>query len=366
MAGAHEASNDGGQSAGGASETPGETGAAGNGGAPQGGDDPECTGWNRCELRAKDSVMPMHSAGHAVALYHNQIYVFGGSNFEHDNITLPGEDPQPAPLVEGKLAFQVEPYAPTWTRLAPMPHGLFTLAAHTLDDAIYVFGGRGPDGLDPVVQSYDPSKKEWTERAAMPTPRDLFASAALAGKVYVVGGQVPDAKDPGKSLDTAQVEIYDPVAGWSAGTPLPEPLSDAAACASGSKLYVFGGSAGPKTYIYDATKKEWATGAPLPTARRGHICLELAGVPQFDNQAAYLFGGRNDQGLVMTIDRYEPRDNTWSDWGGGIPEGRYAFGGWTEIGQMSQRAYFFGGKTIAPSNAATDGLLDRIDDLSFR
>jgi N-acetylneuraminic acid mutarotase len=77
------------------------------------------------------------------------------------------------------------------------------------------------------------------------------------------------------------------------------------------KLYVAGGNDGSNAAtatldVYDPATNTWATGAGMPTARRGGAPgVVIAGT-------LYVIGGRNAAGdYISTVEAYTPATNTW-------------------------------------------------------
>jgi N-acetylneuraminic acid mutarotase len=221
----------------------------------------------------------------------------------------------------------------TWSTLAPLPQGRFSLAAvGGPDGRLYAIGGDAPGGFLTTVEVYIPSSNVWFDIARMNLPRAALAAAAGSdGRIYAFGG------DTGNGL-TNTVEAYDAgTNSWSMVAPMPRAV-DGAAAATGSdgRTYVFGGfngSALNTVQAYNPRTNSWSMAAPMPTAS-----FAAAAAVGADGRI-YVLGGSNTGG-GQTVEAYDPTTNSWSTVAplpigrNGLaaalgPDGRvYAFGGY--------------------------------------
>lgn len=77
----------------------------------------------------------------------------------------------------------------TWHK-AEQPFQRRALTAAVHDGKMYVVAGIGPDGIEPVINIYDPAKKAWTTGPNLPGPRrNGFSPAAIStgGTLYANG-----------------------------------------------------------------------------------------------------------------------------------------------------------------------------------
>lgn len=202
------------------------------------------------------------------------------------------------------------------------PDGRAELAGGTAFGKHYAIGGR-PDPLgllltNNIVEEFNPATNTWTTKALMPTARAGVAAASLDNKIYVLGGRAGNTI--GLPLTVYNInEIYDPLTNtWTTDEPMPTPVYDHyATVAFGGKIYVFGGFTSASTVtdevqIYDPKSppgQRWSFGTPMPTPRAD----AMAGVIQGQ---IIVFGGRtaaDPAGVNLRVtELYDPLMNTWS------------------------------------------------------
>ncbi len=113
------------------------------------------------------------------------------------------------------------------------------LAAVTLDDAIYTFGGVSLFGPLNLVQRYRPGEGALEFNA--PRARGWLQAVALKRRIYVIGGYSPATSGP-----LPDVERFDPeTRRWQLETLLATPRWDHVAVAIGREIFVMGGR-GPR------------------------------------------------------------------------------------------------------------------------
>jgi N-acetylneuraminic acid mutarotase len=156
-----------------------------------------------------------------------------------------------------------------------MPTARTNLAAATVGGSIYAIGGSGNrGGVLNTLETYDTSTGAWTTAASMPTPRSDLAAAVVNGIVYAIGGQTVNGVT-GVALNT--VEAYNPASNsWSTAASMPTPRWDLAVVAVNGKIYAIGGGGNNSNNynglvntveVYDPSTNAWSTAAPisLPT-----------------------------------------------------------------------------------------------------
>jgi hypothetical protein len=187
--------------------------------------DPTTDMWN-----AGLAPMPTARQGLAAAVVGNAIYAIGGREVG-------------GPNGPGKLD-AVERYdidTDTWTSVAPLPAPRSDMAAATVGNKVYVFGGFDARGnVLNDVDMYDPVKDTWTTGfAPMPTARGaMYGVATKGGEVYVIGGW--DGIGNGLATNEAYKVAQDT---WTAGLPLmPTARAEAGACGHGGRIYIVGGA----------------------------------------------------------------------------------------------------------------------------
>jgi N-acetylneuraminic acid mutarotase len=250
-----------------------------------------------------------------------RLYVFAG--------LAPGWRPQ-------GMVYEYDPVTDTWTRKRPMPVPTHHVAFTTLNDRIYAFGGftHPGEGRPPswvpteAAWEYDPRADDWRRLAPMPSRRGAAAAAAVNGRLYVVGGAglAPGSDEPGLRPDRAHrvlgtVEEYDPESNsWRARGPMPTPRNHHAVAAVGRRIYAIGGRIGAAFITvasntdvveeYDPSADAWGPiRARMPTPRSAIAWGVHEG-------RIYIAGGEFQDARMMAtyrgVEAYEPATNRWS------------------------------------------------------
>ncbi|GAA4372108.1 hypothetical protein GCM10023186_01240 [Hymenobacter koreensis] len=160
------------------------------------------------------------------------IYVFGGWNF--DLGITPATDVQ-----------IYNPSTNTWSVGTSMPRAIMGMAA-AIDAAglMHIYGGIGASPYPALTDHYvyNPTTNAWTTAASLPNPARGYTTgvAGSDGNLYIVGGD----NDIGMNLGTFynNVDYYTPATNtWTAGTSLPQAITEMRAVAAGNFVYVVGG-----------------------------------------------------------------------------------------------------------------------------
>ena len=136
----------------------------------------------------------------------------------------------------------------TWAPGPAVPIGVLQHGAVSLNNKIYVMGGRtSPVNIPAInnVQIFDLGTNTWSVGAPMPNPRSEFGhTVGPDGKIYVIGGSDSYFNVCGPVF--ADVQVYDPVANsWSISPfSLPVALGEIEAVTIGQKIYALGGHDG--------------------------------------------------------------------------------------------------------------------------
>lgn len=109
-----------------------------------------------------------------------------------------------------------DPEAERWEQAAPLPEpaagprGAGGLAAATLGDALYAFGGEWFDssggGVYRQVWAYDAAQDRWREAGDMPTPRHGLGAVTVDEAIHTIAG----AARAGGNQTSAAVEVFRP------------------------------------------------------------------------------------------------------------------------------------------------------------
>jgi N-acetylneuraminic acid mutarotase len=199
----------------------------------------------------------------AVAVYNNKLYVFGGATAAFSG------------AVDKTAVY--DPITNSWTELPAMPTARGGATAQTIGDLIYVAGGMNADGESvATLEIYNPATNTWSSGPDLSLARDNAGSAAIAGKMYVFGGRVRNA---GGEVDPTlnSVEIYDPNAGWSTGSPMPTGRRTMTTVVYDGRAIVMGGERTDTggtfvaTEAYDPVSDSWQLLTNMPVGRHGAV-----------------------------------------------------------------------------------------------
>jgi len=141
------------------------------------------------------------------------------------------------------------------------------------------------------------------------------------------------------------VECFDPhLNEWNFAAELLRPRRDASAATLHEQIYVVGGkeigqfwASSPTSLVeaYDPRQGKWRVIASLPTAREASVVLS-------SQEFLYVITGRGQRGYVSNVERYDPRNNTWTSICPSSPTER----GWACGVSAGDRFYGNGNKSI--------------------
>src|SRR5262249_39196068 len=81
-----------------------------------------------------------------------------------------------------------DPAANSWSTGTPLPTARGGLAAATLGDRVYVFGGEAPFRILSASEMWEVAGKRWIGKDPMRTPRHGIGAAVLDNRIHVPGG----------------------------------------------------------------------------------------------------------------------------------------------------------------------------------
>jgi N-acetylneuraminic acid mutarotase len=169
------------------------------------------------------------------------------ANFINDILYVVGGQDSSRNTVNTNEAY--DPKSETWIERQPMPTSRHHLTSAVVDGKLYVIGGRqtdkSPDVNIGTNEVYDPRLDKWTSLESMPTKRSGLAAASLGNNVFVFGGELPFKDgEPLRTFDNT--EIYHPTTDtWTSGSPLPTARHGLAAAEVNGTIYVIGGGPDP-------------------------------------------------------------------------------------------------------------------------
>ena len=139
------------------------------------------------------SKTPMPTGRHhaASATVDNKIYVSGGR--------IAGS----SPLVNVNINEMYDTETEKWTTVEPMQSKRSGIAAASVNNNIFVFGGEDLTRTYSNNEKFDTQDGKWTSQEPMPTSRHGLAAVSINNRIFVIGG----GPEPGLSVSNAN-EIY--------------------------------------------------------------------------------------------------------------------------------------------------------------
>ena len=229
-----------------------------------------------------------------------------------------------APFGQRRVLRDVSVYDPqtdVWTPGTPMPIARTRPGGVVVGDRLYITGGyTGSSFASSRVYIYDASDDAWERGPGMPTRRGGHALVAVDGLVYALGG--------GTNTEISRVnanEVFDPAVGeWASLAPVPTARDRMGATAHEGEVYTFGGRLADATSnaveIYDPATDRWRLANPMPVPLSGPAAASL-------NGWIYLFGGAtsglgSETEVRPEVWRYNPGADEWDVLPAGMPTPR--------------------------------------------
>jgi N-acetylneuraminic acid mutarotase len=151
----------------------------------------------------------------------------------------------------------------------------------------------------------------WTSGTPLPEPRTEVAAAALHGEIVVVGGFAADGSN------TRRADAYSPTRdSWRRLPDLPVSVDHAAAASYAGKVYVVGGYGAdrrPLRAAFSFDGRAWQR-LPAPPEARGAAAAAATSAGK-----VYVVGGRTAAGLAITTLVLDVRTQRWSKLAGTTP-----------------------------------------------
>lgn len=245
---------------------------------------------------------------------------------------VPGPDQIPVTryATDSCYAFDGSRAAP----LPPLPAPVSFATGVTVDNGdLYVLGGLSETGAR-TNQVYRFDGRAWSAVATASTPFAGAVGFASGTSVYVFGGSLGLS---GLVYDTASKQ-------FRSAPDMAIVRPSAASAVYQGRFYVFGGGEQttplPGSEVFDPATGGWRPVENLPAARHGARAVVLG-------DRIYVIGGASREGLATSrVDVYTPATNTWASFGS-LKTPRAA----AQVGVLDGRIYVLGG---------SDGLLASI------
>lgn len=153
-------------------------------------------------------------------------------------------------------------------------------------------------------EKYDPRSNKWSRFPRPKVGRDNHAMANLNGCLFMIGGKL-------KGVPTNSVERFDALKqGWTDAPSLLVARAQLAVATTSRSIVVIGGVVTQsECEMFDEEEDcSWKSIAKLNTGRR---CAAAACVAD----VVYVFGGRNLNGDVITVEQYDQKADKWTELG---------------------------------------------------
>jgi len=156
-------------------------------------------------------------------------------------------------------------------------------------------GGQDEEGVLNMNEAYDPIADSWTSKTPMPTARHHAASSTVDNKIYVSGGRIAGSSP---LVNVNVNEMYDPeIEKWITIEAMPSKRSGIAAASVNNSIFVLGGEDLTKTYDnnekFDTQGGKWISQESMPTSRHGLAAVSI-------NNKIFAIGGGPEPGLSVS------------------------------------------------------------------
>ncbi|XP_075538578.1 uncharacterized protein LOC142572983 isoform X1 [Dermacentor variabilis] len=242
---------------------------------------------NRWVYHKNESIFEPR-AYHAVAVYKRRIFVLGGM--------------QERNYLRSTISYDMDKCE--WKSESSMNVPRAYVAAVALGEYIYAIGGHTGVERTPSVERYCPRTRQWTVVSRMHRRRSDAAACVIKGRLLVSGGF-----NGLRYLES--IEVYTPQTdSWSLVHSLPFPRCSHRMIVLGAYVYVIGGFDGRRrltSVVRSLTllPLKWYSIAHLKKPRSTFALAQL-------DDELYVIGGHDGKTIVSNVERYSPRDGSWS------------------------------------------------------
>ncbi len=284
------------------------------------------------ELEFGVAGIPTAANGMAAATVGEKVYLFGGESVDGELSAIHMFDPETNTIS---------------TLSVTLPTPATAMAAVSVEGKIYLFGGYYSNTCLPDIYIFEPETESLTTLSArLPIGTGGMAAAAVGIKVYLFGGKGSETAGTYNNLNTICVFDTKTETITTLDTALAQAAFDIAAAAFGRKIYLFGGKYGL------SSSKRLSTIQVFDTETLSISTLDTAlpeiihGIaPASVGQKIYLFGGNTQS----TIQLFDAEAETISTLPTTLPTGcRYM--GASAVGTV---VYLFGGFVNDSTDLAT-------------
>jgi N-acetylneuraminic acid mutarotase len=187
-----------------------------------------------------------------------------------------------------------DPSTGNWTAGVPLPSEVSTGTAITVNEKIYLVGGRNASNQTiNQVLAFDASTNQWTTKANMLTERHGMQLVWFENRIWAIGG------NGGVGGYSNKVESYDPSSNsWNTNTSMIVSRFLPSAWVGNGNIYVYGGYNGafPNSIeIYNPITEVWSLHGNLPESKEGGDAVVL------NDQVFVVAGKRNSSGFSNKV-----------------------------------------------------------------
>ena len=229
--------------------------------------------------------LPVKMFYHGVSYLNNAVYCIGGWN----SVTN---------------VYRLNLNSPTlkWKEMCSLNEKRAYHGAAVFQNSIVVTGGYSYRRDLGTAEFCDIDSNEWKTISSMKRVRRNHGLVECDGYLYAIGGSPANQEPTVERLHSLNGE-------WE---PAPSTLTSrdwVAAVNCDGCIYAIGGVDGNKQTLkivekFDPVVKQWSNVKAMNHARMGHAACVLRG-------KIYVFGGRNDNGLLKVVECYDPANDSW-------------------------------------------------------
>lgn len=201
-----------------------------------------------------------------------------------------------------------------WQSTTPLPQAQAESAYASCNNRIHVVAGRKRNSVTGKLENTDQhwvfDGEQWLAAAPLTRPLNSAAACTLNDEIYVMGGRLETGRHKNQTLlqrYNAQTDT------WQILAPMPQASAGLACCVAGGKIYAFGGedyhyndkdelqaSTFDAIWIYDPVTDHWHTSdVKMQSTRHGLGAISL------DEKSIYLIGGAVHHWGNDTTDKVE-------------------------------------------------------------
>jgi len=196
-------------------------------------------------------------------------------------------------------------YSTRWQELNPMPFQRSRFASVLYNNEFYLIGGESESGITNRVDILNPTTQTWRSGAKKLTSVKNVSGVVIKDKIYIPGGETQDGKF------TDKLEVYDLIANaWVEKARLPIPISAYSITVYEGNLYIFGGrnQSGllDSVFLYNPGIDLWQVLPPMDLSLENSTAVEFHG-------SIFVIGGSTQHEFTRNVYSMKPFNYQTSD-----------------------------------------------------